>query len=191
MSEKKIEKIVTADVKPHKTFARSLIAGDVKDIWESIRGDVVVPSLKRLILDILNNGGEMLLYGNVTGRATTSTAKPAYSKISSQGKMSISSTRPSDATPVTLSHDYENIIFETREYVTSQAARIEANKVLAKMVDTIDQYDVVSLCDLYDMLGWPSTYTDNKYGWYSLGEARVEETRNGYCLRLPKVRPIT
>ena len=57
--------------------------------------------------------------------------------------------------------------------------------------DLIDQYGVVSVADLYDLVGLTSTnYTDNKYGWTDLRHAEVRRDRDGYLLRMPKATPI-
>ena len=80
-----------------------------------------------------------------------------------------------------LGYDYEDVILETRR---------EAEEVLNRMEDLIDSYGVVSVADLYDLVGISGNYTDNKYGWMNLRSAGIERTRDGYMLLLPKVKPL-
>ena len=60
------------------------------------------------------------------------------------------------------------------------------------MEDLLDQYKLVSVADLYDLVGISGDYTDNKYGWTNLRNARVERLRyeDGYILKLPKALPL-
>ena len=56
--------------------------------------------------------------------------------------------------------------------------------------DMIDQYDIASVADLYDLVGIVGSYTDNKYGWTSVRSARIERVRDGYVIRMPKALPL-
>lgn len=58
------------------------------------------------------------------------------------------------------------------------------------MQDLIDTYGMVSVADLYDLVGINGSYTDNKYGWTHLRSADVQRVRDGYLLKLPKALPF-
>ena len=58
------------------------------------------------------------------------------------------------------------------------------------MEEEIDQYGIISVSDLCELVGISGNYTDNKYGWTSLRTADVVRTRDGYILKLPKALPI-
>ena len=76
----------------------------------------------------------------------------------------------------------DDIVFETRE---------DAKKVLDAMEDTVKKYGVVSLADVYDIAGISSpAYVANKYGWRSVGDAKVVRCRAGYYINLPKAEEI-
>ena len=66
----------------------------------------------------------------------------------------------------------------------------EAEDVLSRMDELIDTYGVVSVADLYDLVGISCNYTDNKYGWTNLRNAEPVRVRDGYMLKLPKALPI-
>ena len=76
---------------------------------------------------------------------------------------------------------YDDIILDTRR---------EAEEVLDRMQDLIDNYGMVSVADLYDLVGINGSYTDNKYGWTHLRSADVQHVREGYLLKLPKALPF-
>ena len=55
----------------------------------------------------------------------------------------------------------------------------------------INQYQIVSVADLYDLAGITCrSYTANKYGWTDLRSAKVVRTRDGYILQLPRTVQI-
>ena len=54
------------------------------------------------------------------------------------------------------------------------------------MDELIDQYGMVSVGDLYDLVGVTGQYTDNNYGWTDLRTASVVRTRDGYMIKLPR-----
>ena len=58
------------------------------------------------------------------------------------------------------------------------------------MNELIDTYDVVSVADLYDLVGKSCNYTDNKYGWTNIRNAEPIRVRDGYLLKMPKAGPI-
>lgn len=68
--------------------------------------------------------------------------------------------------------------------------RGEADAVIDQMGAVIDQYNVVTVADMYDMADLTAPYTSNKYGWTSIRDARVERVRDGYVIKMPKARPI-
>ena len=58
------------------------------------------------------------------------------------------------------------------------------------MSDLIETYESVSVADLYDLVGKPCNYTDNKYGWTNIRNVEPVRVRDGYILKLPKAMPI-
>ena len=74
-------------------------------------------------------------------------------------------------------YSYDDIFFDTRE---------EAEEVLSKMDELIELYGVVRVADLYELVGITRDYTDNKYGWKNIRNARIERTRDGYAIKLPR-----
>ena len=78
-------------------------------------------------------------------------------------------------------YSYDDVILDTRG---------EAEEVLTRMDELIETYGVVSVADLYDLVGVTCNYTDNKYGWTNIRNAEPIRVRKGYMLKLPKAIPI-
>jgi len=69
-------------------------------------------------------------------------------------------------------------------------SKADADRVLETMSELIDRYDAVSVADLYSLLGHPTNYIDNNWGWTELVFANVLQTQDGWMLDLPPVQPL-
>ena len=188
--EQKSKDVVKKDIQPVakaktkkksevKKFADVFIAEDITSVKDYIVNDVLIPAAKKAISDIITNGIDMILYGEAKGRdrRRDGGSRVSYTKYYERDR-----DRDYDRTRTRRSvYDYDDIILDTRG---------EAEDVLNRMDDLIDAYGMVSVADLYDLVGVSGNYTDNKYGWTNLRNAEVRRTRDGYLLKLPKALPF-
>lgn len=188
--EQKNKEVVKKDIQPVakaktkkksevKKFADVFIAEDITSVKDYIVNDVLIPAAKKAISDIITNGIDMILYGEARGkdRRRDTGSRVSYTKYYERDR-----DRDYDRGRTRRSvYDYDDIILDTRG---------EAEDVLNRMDDLIDAYGMVSVADLYDLVGISGNYTDNKYGWTNLRNAEVRRTRDGYLLKLPKALPF-
>ena len=181
MKEKKVEKVVKGKVRRKKKssmtkFADVFVAEDASNVVDYIWMDVLIPTIKNTISDIITNGVDMMLWGAVKGnKRRSSNTYVSYRDYSSRD-------RRDDRTVTTRSgYSFDDIVIPSRQ---------EADEVLEKMDEIIDRYDIVSVSDYYDLVGETGNYTDNKYGWSSLRTAEVVRVRDGYIIKLPKPKVI-
>ena len=182
---KRVEKVVHGKVKTKKNNARKLtdvfITEDVANVKNYVLFDVIVPSIKKALYDLVVGALDMTLFG---GRGGGSNDKRSISdKISYKDYNSISkkNERSYGNTVTTSGYSYDDIVLETRG---------EAESVLSRMDEIIDEYDEVRVADLYDLVGITGDYTDNKYGWTNIRNARVVRTRDGYKIEMPRALPL-
>lgn len=183
--EKKVEKAIsgTARVKKKseaRKFTDVFISEDVGNVKSYVLMEVLVPAIKKAVSDIVVNGIDMILYGETghTRRGTTA------SKVSYRGYYDNKSNAQQARKPPRnrSGYDYDDVIIDNRG---------EAEDVLSRMDELIDQYQVVSVADFYDLVDVKSNYTDNKYGWTDIGNARVERVSGGgYMIKLPRAVPL-
>lgn len=178
MPEKKTEKVVIGNVKQRKKSGlakagEAFDLGDVGSVKNYILMDILIPSLKRAISDIVCNGINMLLGEPNRGKSSVPGRKVAYRQYYSSSEERRDYARPKSRSQ----YSYDDIIFETRG---------DAEEVLFRMEELVKKFDVVSVADLFDMAGISCNYTDNKYGWTDLRDARVERVRDGYIIDLPR-----
>lgn len=184
LEDKKVEKVVKGKVKTKKKsgiqkLTGNIISEDAKSVKSYILMDVLVPAVKDAIEDIVTNGIHMLLRGEASPRykGGSGVSKISYNKVydSKDRRYSRSESR------ARIGYNFDDIVLETRG---------EAEEVLSSMDDLIERYGIVSVADMYELVGIIANYTDNKYGWTSLRSAEAVRVRDGYLLKLPKVCPI-
>ena len=180
---KKIEKVVTGKVKTKKKseirkLKDTFISEDVSNVKSYIVMDVLIPAAKKAISDIVRDGIDMILYGDTrSGRSSSGASYVSYRSYSDRDRRD--TRRESSRTRV--GYDYDDIILESRA---------EAEEVLRRMDELIETYGIVSVADLYDLVGKSCNYTDNKYGWTNIRNAEPVRVRDGYLLKMPKAGPI-
>nr|DAQ74327.1 MAG TPA: hypothetical protein [Caudoviricetes sp.] len=180
--EKKVEKIVKGTVKSKKKngidrLKDNFISEDAANIKTYVVMDVLIPAVKKAICDIVKNGVDMILYGE-SGR---SNRRPSEYVSYDRRYLDRGDSRFYNADRARIGYSYNDIILETRG---------EAEDVLARMDELIEIYGMVSVADLYDLVGITGNYTDNKYGWTNIRNAEPVHVRDGYMLRLPKVTSL-
>ena len=180
--EKKVEKIVKGTVKSKKKngidrLKDNFISEDAANIKTYVVMDVLIPAVKKAICDIVKNGVDMILYGE-SGR---SSRRPSEYVSYDRRYLDRGDPRFYNADRARIGYSYDDIILETRG---------EAEDVLARMDELIEIYGMVSVADLYDLVGITGNYTDNKYGWTNIRNAEPVHVRDGYMLRLPKVTSL-
>lgn len=71
------------------------------------------------------------------------------------------------------------------------ATRAEAEAVLDKMEEYIENYGLVTVASLYEMVSITANHQDGKWGWDDLRGGGVERLRGGdYLLVLPKPQSV-
>ena len=182
---KKVEKVIKGTVKTKKKseirkFADIFVAEDANTVKSYLIQDLLIPSIKNTILDLIIEGATILFKGE-PGRNRKSGSSSVdyvsyrhYADRNRRDEHKYSGSRSS--------YGYDDIVLDSRG---------EAERVLTCMDELIETYGFVTVADLYDLVGKSCNYTDNKYGWTNLRSAEPVRVRGGdYMLRLPKAYPI-
>lgn len=182
---KKLDKVVTSKVTVKKKsgiskFVDDFIATDFDNLKSYLVDEILIPSAKRTISDMVSNGIEML-FGIERGsrRDPRGTAVKVSYRDYYDKPIGRRETRREERT---RGFDIDNIFFDNRA---------DALAVLDRMDDIIGRYDFARVSDLYELADLPAPpFTASKYGWSSLGTADVIRTYDGYKLKLPRPIPI-
>ena len=159
-----------------RKFAETFLADNAKDVKSYIFSDVLIPTIRDGIFDIISGGLSMILYGNSSSRRSKGSGNYInYASFSSPSKKERSKPAVSNR------FAYNDIIFETRS---------DAIDVKETMEDILERFNVVSVADYYELAGLDSSFTDQKYGWKNLDTVSVARDIDGYKLRMPPATMI-
>lgn len=183
--DKKVEKAIVGTAKKRKKseirkFADVFVPEDVDGVKTYILMDVIIPAIKKTIVDVVSDGISMLMYGEHSSRGSSKSpaSKISYNKYYDDRDRRESRPRPRANTSL----DYEDIVFDSRG---------DAESVLSRMDELMEAYDVVSVGDLYELAGISTdNYTVNRYGWTNIRNADVVRIRDGYVIKMPKPMPL-
>lgn len=158
------------------------------EVWEHMAFEVLVPAARDAMWDAFTGGAERMIYRD-DPRSNRRRHRPGglghinYNRYSgsSRGRERERDERPQMSRRGRANFDFDEIILDTRG---------EAEEVIDRLFDAVAKYEMVTVADLYEMVGVAGSYTDEKYGWTDIQGARPVRVRNGYLLDLPRPEPL-
>lgn len=182
--DKHIEPVVQAKVKK-KSFGKKLAGSIVSEetsknsVMDYILYDVLIPAAKTTISDMVTGGIEMLLFGEKRSSSSRVSRNRGTSYVNYNGYSRDNNRRDRPRREGRARFWGDDIFFDTRG---------EGEQVIDRMIDIADQFDCVSVADLYSLVRVDSQYTDNNYGWTlnMVTKATIQRTRDGYVLDIPQ-----
>lgn len=183
------EKKVIAKAKVQKKSAikealRTFFAQDLPEIAEHLVIDVAIPAAKNAITDMVTQGIQQLLYGEVNPRRRQSSGYTSYSGSSRAYRGTgyyesrrLESREPRQKKPTNV----EDLVFDTRG---------EAVDVIEFIAEQIEEYGQVSVADLMSSVGIQPRYTDERWGWTTTDAFEIRQIREGWLVSADRPEPI-
>ena len=187
------EGTVTRRPRPKKPLGpriyETFFSRDPRDVFEYVVHDVLVPALKDMILDAVNQGSERTFFpdgrpanrrsGSRSGVFGSSSSPIAYNKYSGSRREERSSSF--NRTRSRASNNFDDIVFSHRD---------DAIQTIEELREFILKYEFASVRNLYEAVGEKSNHVDEKWGWTDLRSASISRSGNGYVLNLPPVEEL-
>lgn len=184
-SDKKVERVTSGEVIARKKplgrkIAETFAGDDAQSVGQYILFDVVIPAAKSMLSDAVSQGIERLLFGAGAPRSVPGRSGGRYtpynkvSKDKSDGSRQLSQRARAN-------HNFDEVVLESRP---------EATMVIEQLTALVDDYDVATVADLYELVGITGDFTDNKWGWFDLRGTTIRRVKEGYLIELPRVQPI-
>jgi hypothetical protein len=182
---KVVEKVTVGEVTQRKKplwqrVSGNMVVDDGPTVTQYIVFEVLLPAAKNMISDAVSQGVDRLMFGdsrpNSRNRTSTGTSYTNYSKVTA-----LRPDRRELSPRAKASHDFDDIVIQTRG---------EAEEVLDKLRALVDQYEMATVSDLYDLVGVSGDFADDKWGWYDLRNAGVRPIRAGYLIVLPRPQAL-
>lgn len=175
-------KVVVKEKTLATRFKNIFFAGDMDTAKNYVIGEVLLPAFRNLLWDALSKGSERMIFGDHGPR------RPRQFNNSSRVQYNNPVIRRAylpDQRPIeTWARDEKSldaVILESRS---------DADLVVERIIDIVDKYDVVSVADVYELIGQESSHIDNKWGWTGLTSIGVDQVREGYRLKFPPLEEI-
>lgn len=180
------EKKVIAKAKVQKKSAikealRTFFAQDLPEIAEHLVIDVAIPAAKNAITDMVTQGIQQLLYGEVDPRRRNTSGYTSYSSHSrsdrSLGYYETRRTERRQSKPTNV----EDLVFDTRG---------DAVDVIEFIAEQIEAYGQVSVADLMSSVGIQPRYTDERWGWTTIDAFEIRQIREGWLVSADRPEPL-
>ena len=163
----------------------TFIADDARDVGDYIVWDILVPTIKRTIRDVIVGSADRVFLGTSSPnnssnlyreRGVTYVKRTDYSSRSRNKSTIETKATVIDTKPTRTNFGLSEIVFDNYD---------DAAKVLENMVDILDTYGKVSVDEFYGLIGKSIDYTAQNWGWVSLSSATIVNTFGGYFIKLP------
>ncbi|MCK4787427.1 MAG: hypothetical protein KAV87_26955 [Desulfobacteraceae bacterium] len=156
-----------------RTTPRGGVANKIRDIGNSLYESIIRPAMEDNAIDFFNEGIRMLIKGQ--SYDVRPTGRQSYNSMYRQRQKS--PTRRSQLRrPKEHEETFEDVYFNDRR---------DAEGVLGRMMERIAHYDMVTIGDLYSLVGITSNFTHERWGWRNLRHCKVIYTTEGYVIDFP------
>lgn len=176
--KKEITKVVSGNVKVKKNVFGNIISDDAKNVKSYVVMDILIPAIKKAVSDIVKDGIDIILYGGTRKRSNTKSNYISYNTYYSSRR---DDDRDSRNYSTKNERNVDVVVFDRRD---------DAEEVLFHMDEILKNYGLITIADYNDLVGIPGQYTDNRFGWTSIRNARVVHSRDGYIIELPRATVI-
>ena len=206
---KKRDAIVKGKERKPGLFSRAsvLFFGDegLRGVTDHLVRDIFIQSIQTTIYDVATN-----TINTISDVATTSIKRAIFGESyddrrrnsngywygsrryvdnrmsSSRGRGYVDYSRQSEKA---LHHKSENLSNVVRVIEFDSAN--DANEVLSYMIDSVEQYGLVTVADFYELSDVASKFTDHQFGWTNLDGVRVVPIRGGgFYISFPPAVPV-
>lgn len=170
---------------------RLFFGGDAKEAGRYVVQNTILPAIRTMLFESGQRGLERMIYGDQydhIGRA------PMQQQHWSGGRYTYNQPVHSTRHPAMLPGQPPHQAPSSRPSRMGEveiSSKEEAYGALEMMYDLIENFQVASVADLNQILGWVSAHTDHSWGWYDLSGATIQQIKNGWLLRLPQPQPIS
>lgn len=185
--EVKRDKVVTGSVRakkngPIKTIAKVFLYDNLPKTVTHITKDILEPAIKNTLYTMLADSVEMLIFGETRRKSSSRSSvgrgsyHDYYERKRDNKRIESTSDRGSNGR-----FNCEELVFDTRR---------DAENVLKEMFNTLEDFQIVTVFDLYEFSGKTPPYTSKNYGWTNLDNSDIRTIRDdqgiGYILKLTK-----
>ena len=168
------------------------IQNDAHSVGNYLVSDILLPTAKKALADLITNGISMLLYGEPGGIQTTN----RFTGGSSYNRSSLSNNGYyNNASNITYGGNYGGRYNSARAatYSFELESKTDCYQVLDRIYEILDLPDgAVSIADVKDLIGIPDqiVHTDNNFGWSRLPLIEPRRGMGCWIIDFPSPAPF-
>lgn len=188
IEEKKVKKVVTGVRKKKplaERFKDTFLSEESDTVGSYILWDILIPSAKETISDLVTGAINILLFGDAGSRSRNKSGRRiinGFKDYSTSSRVSNSRDRDDDRRYGRRSRrSFDDIIIPDRQ---------TALQVLDDMKDLIEDYGQCSVADYYDMVDQTWDPMDKFWGWTNLSGVKPRPVHGGCILDLPDLEQL-
>lgn len=176
-------KVTTKKEPLSRKFSDVFLSDTTENVKSYLVYDVIVPAVKDLIVDMISNGTNMLIFGSSNAsrsRSRTGSYAPRNYATTYQRSTDRDHDRRYDRPNYSKNrYGYHDIFFDNRT---------DAKEVMDSLLDICEHYKMVSVAEYYELSGAEEleVFTDRDYGWFDLASMTIARDVDGYHLKLPR-----
>lgn len=163
-----------------------LFGGEFKSAAQYIASDVLLPAFRDLLVSAATTGVERVVYGE--DRRVPRSRTPEYRPRMTYNKPV--RRHPDDPRMAHLPDQPSRPARRNNNSEVLLTSKVDAELVLESMYDILNEYQVVSVADMHELIGIPSAHIDYKWGWEDLRGTVIRQVHQGFLLDLPSPEPI-
>lgn len=177
-------------VSTHKSlgekFVDTFMSETVDDVKSWLMMDVIIPGIKNTILDMLGmmffGGGDYSRRGRSRGYDRERVSYNSYYSSDRRSESRSRDRRDRDDGPRRDGKiDYRNIIFRDRR---------SAEALVDELHRRIEDYNQVSIAEMFDLMEVTGKYTDNNWGWTRKSDIGIRRVSNGYLIDVAEAEAL-
>jgi len=177
-------------VSTHKSlgekFVDTFMSETVDDVKSWLMVDVIIPGIKNTILDMLGmmffGGGDYSRRGHSRGYDRERVSYNSYYSSDRRSESRSRDRRDRDDGPRRDGKiDYRNIIFRDRR---------SAEALVDELHRRIEDYNQVSIAEMFDLMEVTGKYTDNNWGWTRKSDIGIRRVSNGYLIDVAEAEAL-
>lgn len=186
---KKVEPVANVNAKRRrkplgKSFRETFVQGDAKSAGSYVAQTVIVPMIRDLMYEAGQSLMQKMIFGDTRQRGHAPQTGGIFGRVdyTSVNNPTRAQQQATTSKSARARHSFDELVLDSRQ---------GAEEVINRLMDILSQYEVVSVADLYTLVGFDAAHTDFKWGWTDLRGAGVSRTRTGgYLLDLPQPKAL-
>lgn len=209
VADVKLQKVVSVPAKKVKKglVERAVVAiigpDGIPRVSKQVMSEIVGPSIRNLAFDAISNGLRMLILKDDYSRTDYTQGRPYQGGWGNQQTNYRSAYRGSRSSFASGTRkEEEPRVHAALEPGQAQAlthgaiildynleSREDAQRVLNALRDNCYQYGKVKVANYYELIGVPTVYTDNNFGWLwdDIEHVFIRPARGGFTLQFPPI----